>query len=81
MFVEFAGEWSEGGREKNGVAFIGIGGVSMVAATPLEFEMDPEAYFEFRNDGLGYPLAVCVAFEERLSSYPGSGEAYICLCG
>jgi len=80
--LEVAGEWIDGGREKNGVAFKGIGGVSRVAATPLEAEMDPAAYFEFRNDGFGYPFPLRVgAFEERRSSYPGSGDVYVCLCG
>jgi hypothetical protein len=77
----FAGELIEGGREKKGVPFRGIGGVSIVAATPLEFDIDPEAYFEFRNDGFGYPCPFppplvglplrvgCVVFDERLSSY------------
>lgn len=59
---KLAGELSEGGREKYGVAFKGMGGVSMVGAIPLEFDMEPEVYREPRKEGFGYPFAMLLAF-------------------
>jgi hypothetical protein len=53
VFGFVAVEFKEGGREKNGVALSGIGGVSIVAATPLELEMEPDVYLDVRKEGFG----------------------------